>query len=47
MRCRSLDGTMTQRLIDGVPAPRSSPLILIGAAETYEARCRGCHELPD
>ena len=47
MRCRSLEGTMTQRLIDGLPAPRSSPLILIGASESYEARCRGCHELPD
>jgi thymidine kinase len=47
MKCRSLEGTMTQRLIDGRPAPRSSPLILIGAAESYEARCRDCHELPD
>lgn len=47
MRCRSLDATMTQRLIDGRPAPRDSPEILIGAAESYEARCRGCWELPD
>lgn len=47
MKCRSLEGSMTQRLIDGKPAPRSSPLILVGAAESYEARCRGCHELPD
>ena len=47
MRCKSLEGTMTQRLIDGRPAPRSSPVILIGAAESYEARCRDCHELPD
>ena len=47
MKCKSLDATMTQRLIDGRPAPRSSPLILIGAAETYEARCRDCHEVPD
>ena len=47
MRCRSLEGTMTQRLIDGRPASRKSPVILIGAAETYEARCRNCHELPD
>src|SRR5947208_16088465 len=36
MKCRSLNGTMTQRLIDGKPAPRSSPLILIGAADSYE-----------
>jgi thymidine kinase len=47
MKCRSLDGSMTQRLIDGRPASRTSPVILIGAAETYEARCRNCHELPD
>ena len=47
MKCRSLEGSMTQRLIDGRPASRSSPVILIGAAESYEARCRNCHELPD
>ena len=47
MKCRSLEGSMTQRLIDGRPASRKSPVILIGAAETYEARCRNCHELPD
>jgi len=47
MKCRSLNGTMTQRLIDGKPAPRSSPLILIGAADSYEARCRNCHEVPN
>ncbi len=47
MKCRSLDGTMTQRLIDGRPASRSSPTILIGAAEAYEARCRDCHQVPD
>lgn len=47
MRCRSLDGSMTQRLIDGRPAPRSSPLILVGASESYEARCRDCHEVPE
>jgi thymidine kinase len=47
MKCRSLEGSMTQRLIDGRPASRNSPIILIGAAETYEARCRNCHELPD
>lgn len=47
MRCRSLDASMTQRLIDGRPAPRSSPVIMVGAAESYEARCRDCHEVPD
>ena len=47
MKCRSLNATMTQRLIDGVPASRRSPTILVGAAEAYEARCRDCHEVPD
>lgn len=47
MNCRSLNATMTQRLIDGVPASRTSPTILVGAAESYEARCRDCHEVPD
>ncbi len=37
----------TQRLIDGKPASRTSPLILIGGTEAYEARCRDCYELPD
>ncbi|MDQ6774026.1 MAG: thymidine kinase [Candidatus Dormibacteraeota bacterium] len=46
MRCRSLEGTMTQRLVDGRPAPPDSPQVLVGAAESYEARCRACHEVP-
>lgn len=36
----------TQRLIDGKPASYDDPVILVGAAETYEARCRHCHEVP-
>jgi thymidine kinase len=36
----------TQRLIDGKPALYDQPTILIGAAESYEARCRHCHEVP-
>jgi thymidine kinase len=36
--------TTTQRLIDGRPAPYSGETVLVGAAEQYEARCRGCHE---
>ncbi|MFC4769434.1 thymidine kinase [Effusibacillus consociatus] len=36
----------TQRLIDGRPALYSDPIIQIGAAESYEARCRHCHEVP-
>ena len=33
----------TQRLVDGRPAAWDDPVVLIGAAETYEARCRHCH----
>lgn len=36
----------TQRLVNGKPARASEPTILIGAAESYEARCRRCHEVP-
>ena len=37
--------TTTQRLVDGRPAPYSGETVLVGAAEQYEARCRGCHEV--
>jgi len=33
----------TQRLVNGKPAKHSDPTILIGAKESYEARCRKCH----
>ena len=36
--------TTTQRLVDGLPAPYSGDTVVVGAAEQYEARCRGCHE---
>lgn len=36
----------TQRLINGAPASYDDPIILVGAAEAYEARCRHCHEVP-
>jgi len=35
----------TQRLIDGEPAAVDDPVILVGAAEVYEARCRSCHAI--
>ncbi len=37
------DASRSQRLIDGHPAP--APTILVGAQESYEARCRHCHEV--
>lgn len=36
----------TQRLIDGKPARYDDPVILVGGSESYEARCRACHEVP-
>lgn len=43
--CCGADATMTQRLIDGVPASKNDPIILVGAKESYEPRCRKCHKL--
>jgi thymidine kinase len=37
------EASRTQRLVDGRPARWDEPTILIGADETYEARCRHCH----
>jgi thymidine kinase len=36
----------TQRLIDGEPASYDDPVILVGASESYEPRCRHCHVVP-
>ena len=46
MKCGSEYGVRTQRLINGVPAGKNSPLIMIGGDETYEARCLDCYEAP-
>lgn len=37
------DATMTQRLINGEPASYNDPVVMIGASETYEARCKLHH----
>ncbi len=38
--------TRNQRLIGGEPAPAEGPTIQVGGLESYEARCRACHEVP-
>ncbi len=39
--------TRTQRLIDGSPANYHDPVVMVGASEAYEPRCRHCHEVVD
>ncbi len=41
------EATMTQRLVNGVPVSRKDPVVLVGASESYEARCRHCHVVKD
>lgn len=36
----------TQRLVNGHPARYSDPIVIVGAAEMYEARCRNHHKVP-
>lgn len=40
------EATRTQRLIGGRPAPRDSPIIVVGGKELYEPRCRNCYVPP-
>ncbi|WP_205684277.1 thymidine kinase [Clostridium formicaceticum] len=40
-----MPATRTQRLVNGQPARYSDPIIMVGAKESYEARCRKCHEV--
>ena len=39
--------TRTQRLVDGKAASYHDPIVMIGASEAYEARCRHDHEVID
>jgi thymidine kinase len=39
------EASRTQRLINGRPAAFDDPVVLVGAAEVYEARCRECHQV--
>jgi thymidine kinase len=36
----------TQRLVNGKPARYDDPVVIVGASELYEARCRQHHEVP-
>ena len=37
--------TRTQRIVNGAPADWNDPLVVVGAMDFYEARCRHCHEV--
>jgi thymidine kinase len=36
----------TQRLVNGSPARYDDPVVIVGASEMYEARCRQHHKVP-
>jgi thymidine kinase len=36
----------TQRLVNGAPARYDDPVVIVGASELYEARCRHHHQVP-
>jgi len=38
--------TRTQRIVNGKPAYYEDPIVIVGASECYEARCRKHHEVP-
>jgi len=40
------EASRTQRLVNGKPARYDDPVVIIGASELYEARCRRHHEVP-
>lgn len=44
MKCK-MPATRTQRIVNGKPAKYDDPTIMVGANESYEARCRACHEV--
>ncbi|GAB4462932.1 MAG: thymidine kinase [Anaerolineales bacterium] len=40
------EASRTQRLVNGKPARYNDPVVIVGASELYEARCRKHHEVP-
>lgn len=44
--CCGANATRTQRIVNGKPAFYEDPILIIGASETYEPRCRHCHQVP-
>ena len=44
MKCGA-PATRSQRIINGKPAKYDDPIVVVGAEEAYEPRCRHCHEV--
>ena len=44
VRCGS-PATKTQRIVNGKPAHLLDLIVVVGASEAYEPRCRHCHEV--
>lgn len=44
--CGKKNATRTQRIVNGQPANYYDPIILVGATESYTARCPDHHEVP-
>ena len=40
------EASRTQRLVNGEPARYDDPVVIVGASELYEARCREHHDVP-
>lgn len=45
MKCGE-EASRTQRLVNGKPAHYDDDIVIVGADEMYEARCRKCHDVP-
>lgn len=43
--CCGEEATRSQRIIDGHEAYEDDPIVLVGAKESYESRCRRCHKV--
>jgi thymidine kinase len=40
-----IDAHFSQRLINNLPADYDDPIVLVGAQESYQPRCRGCYSI--